>query len=40
MWDLIVNFFNTSGIAGFFASGGWRYLIMMVLACVLLFLAI
>lgn len=39
-WNLIVDFFNTSGIAGFFQSGGWRYLIMIVLACLLLFLAI
>lgn len=39
-FNLIGNFFKDSGIAGFFADGGWRYLIMIVLACVLLFLAI
>jgi len=39
-WDLIVNFFNSSGIAGFFANGGWKYFVMIVLACILLFLAI
>ena len=39
-WETIVEFFKSSGIAGFFVDGGWRYLIMMALACVLLFLAI
>ena len=39
-WNTIVEFFKGSGIAGFFASGGWMNLIMIVVACVLLFLAI
>ena len=39
-WETIKEFFASSGIAGFFADGGWRNLIMIVLACVLLFLAI
>lgn len=39
-WDIIKNFFESTGIAGFFAEGGWQNLIMIVLACVLLFLAI
>ena len=39
-WDTIVAFFKGSGIAGFFANGGWLNLIMIVVACVLLFLAI
>ena len=39
-WNTIVAFFRDSGIAGFFATGGWLNLIMIVAACVLLFLAI
>ena len=39
-WNTIVEFFKGSGIAGFFANGGWLNLIMIVVACVLLFLAI
>ena len=39
-WDIIKSFFESTGIAGFFAEGGWQNLIMIVLACVLLFLAI
>ena len=30
----------TSGFAGFFAVGGWKYLVMIVVACVLLYLGI
>ena len=29
-----------SGFAGFFAAGGWKYLVMIVIACVLLYLGI
>ena len=39
-WETIKEFFASSGIAGFFAEGGWRNLVMIALACVLLFLAI
>ena len=39
-WETIVQFFQQSGIAGFFIDGGWKNLIMIVVACVLLFLAI
>ena len=39
-WNTIQEFFKGSGIAGFFADGGWRNLIMIAVACVLLFLAI
>ena len=39
-WEVIKAFFESSGIAGFFQSGGWLNLIMMAVACVLLFLAI
>ena len=39
-WNTITAFFQGSGIAGFFANGGWLNLIMIVVACVLLFLAI
>ncbi len=40
VWDIIKNFLESTGIAGFFAEGGWRNLIMIAIACVLLFLAI
>ena len=40
-WETIKAFFINSGIAGFFSlDGGWRYLVMIIIACVLLFLAI
>lgn len=39
-WETIKAFFMNSGIAGFFEEGGWLNLIMIVVACVLLFLAI
>ena len=39
-WETIKAFFLNSGIAGFFVEGGWRNIIMIVVACVLLFLAI
>ena len=31
---------NESGFAGFFSNGGWKYLVMIVVACVLLYLGI
>ena len=40
MWETIVEFFTQSGIAGFFRDGGWKNLIMIVVACVLIYLAI
>ena len=39
-WETIVQFFQQSGVAGFFAEGGWKNLIMIVVACVLIYLAI
>ena len=39
-WNTIAAFFESSGITGFFVDGGWKNLIMIVVACVLLFLAI
>ena len=39
-WQTIVAFFQSSGIAGFFTSGGYLNLIMVAVACLLLFLAI
>ena len=40
IWNTIVEFFKSSGIAGFFTTGGWANLVMIVVALVLLFLAI
>ncbi len=34
------NLVETSGFAGFFASGGWKYLIMIAVSCGLLYLGI
>jgi len=39
-WNTIKAFFESSGIAGFFQNGGWLNIIMIAVACVLLFLAI
>lgn len=38
--ELLENFWNSTGIAGFFVDGGWKNLIMIAIACVLIFLAI
>ena len=40
IWETIKEFFASSGIAGFFAAGGYLNLIMIAVACLLLFLAI
>ena len=38
--EIIWEFIKSTGIALFFAEGGWKNLLMIVVACVLLFLAI
>ena len=38
--DIFIGFIKSTGIAMFFADGGWKNLIMIIVACVLLFLAI
>ena len=40
IWELIKKFALESGIAQFFVEGGWKYLIMIAIALVLIFLAI
>lgn len=40
MWDLIVDFFKSTGIAGIFQGEGWKNLIMIILALVIIFVAI
>jgi len=40
IWDTLKAFFQGSGIAQFFTNGGYLNLIMIAVACVLLFLAI
>lgn len=40
IYDIIVSFIKSTGIAMFFDDGGWKNLIMIAVACVLLFLAI
>lgn len=38
--DIFVGFIKSTGIAMFFETGGWKNLIMIVVACILLYLAI
>ena len=38
--DVLVRFITESGFAAFFASGGWKNLIMIAVACLCLYLAI
>ena len=40
MWDLIVDFCKSTGIAGIFQGDGWKNLIMIILALVIIFVAI
>ena len=40
LWELISEFAQSSGIAAFFASGGWKNLIMIAIAILLVCLAI
>ena len=40
IWETIKQFFESSGIAGFFQNGGYLNLIMIAVALLLLFLAI
>ena len=40
VWQDIGEFFGGSGIAQFFTDGGWKNLIMLAVACVLIFLAV
>ena len=36
----IINFLNTTGVAQFFQAGGWKYIVMIAIACFLCYLAI
>ena len=42
--EILLNLWNGSGfaaiISGFLAQGGWQNLVMLIIACVLLYLAI
>ena len=38
--DTLLKLATESGFAGFFANGGWQNLVMIVIACVLLYLGI
>ena len=40
MWDLIVDFLKSTGIAGIFQGDGWKNLLMIILALVIIFVAI
>ena len=38
--QIIGDFINETGIAQFFQAGGWKNLIMIAVACLLLYLAV
>ena len=40
IWEILKAFFENTGIVAFFQTGGWMNLIMILVACILLFLAI
>ena len=40
IWNTLVEFGKNSGIFGFFQEGGWKNIVMLAVACVLIFLAI
>ena len=40
VWETILTLANESGIAGLFADGGWRNGVMIIVSCVLFYLAI
>ncbi len=40
VWEDIGKFFENSGIVQFFSDGGWKNIIMLIVACVLIFLAV
>ena len=40
IWETIAGFFTETGFAKFFGDGNWRCLIMIAIACLLLYLAI
>ena len=40
VWEDIGKFFKDSGIVQFFSDGGWKNIIMLIVACVLIFLAV
>ncbi|MGN1295943.1 MAG: sodium ion-translocating decarboxylase subunit beta [Bacilli bacterium] len=40
LWDLILNFLNSTGIVDFFSGSGWMNLIMIIIGLVFLYLAI
>ncbi len=40
IFESLIKFAETSGFGAFFAEGGWKYVVMIALACFLLYLAI
>jgi len=40
MWESFLDFLNSTGIAGFFAEGGWKYLVMIAISLTMMYLAI
>ena len=40
MVDRIIDFLQQTGVYGFFIEGGWKYLVMIAVACFLCYLAI
>ncbi|MDD3126666.1 MAG: sodium ion-translocating decarboxylase subunit beta [Candidatus Izemoplasmatales bacterium] len=40
MWQTFIDFLESTGIAQFFAEGGWKYVVMIVIALTMMYLAI
>ena len=40
VWEIIRDFGESTGIAQLFASGGWKQLVMIAIAVLLLYLAV
>ena len=38
--DIFTGFINSTGVVSFFSQGGWKNLIMIIISCILLYLAI
>ena len=40
MWDSLIEFFKNTGLFELFSSGGWKYIVMILLSLLVLYLAI
>ena len=40
MWESLLDFFRNTGLYELFSAGGWKYVVMIIIALILLYLAI